>query len=90
VTVTAQESRPVSDLPMKFWTQIFVAFVGMFIGTWVVCLRPHEQAGWWFLLSGIGLALASSSAAIYSSRELALSLTAYSVACRVNPGGSLL
>lgn len=90
VTVTAQESRRVSDLPMKFWPQIFVAFVGMFIGTWVVCLRPHEQAGWWFLLSGIGLALASSSAAIYSSRELALSLTAYSVACRVNPGGSLL
>ena len=68
VAVRVQGSRPVSDLPMKFWTQIFVAFVGMFIGTWVVCLRSHEHAGWWFLLSGIGLALASSSAAIYSSR----------------------
>lgn len=90
VAVRAQESRPVSDLPVRFWTQIFVAFVGMFIGTWVVCLRPHEHAGWWFLLSGIGVALASSSAATYSSRELAFSLTAYSVACRVNPGGLLL
>tara|TARA_R100000935_G_scaffold29425_1_gene49705 strand:- start:819 stop:2987 length:2169 start_codon:yes stop_codon:yes gene_type:complete len=90
VRVQAHKNRPIADLPAKFWTQIFVAFVGMLIGAWVVCLRPHERAGWLFLLSGIGLAFASASAAIYSSRELALSLTVYSVASRANAFGSLL
>ncbi|MGO4851298.1 sensor histidine kinase [Phaeovulum sp. W22_SRMD_FR3] len=90
VAVTPAPKRPLSDLPVKFWVQIFVAFTGMIIGAWVVCLRRDDAAAWMFLVVGVGLAMASGAASLYSVREVALSLPVFGVASRVNSVGALL
>ncbi|MCA0138145.1 sensor histidine kinase [Pseudosulfitobacter pseudonitzschiae] len=90
VNVRALSHRPISELPVRYWTQIFVAFVGVLIGTWVAFLRPRDLAAWLYLLSGVGLALSSASAALYSTRELALSWPVFSMSSRLNSIGALL
>ncbi len=64
--------RPLGSLPWQFWTQIFVGLVGLGVGAWVVTLRQQDLGAWMLLLAGVGLACAAQSAALYSSRELAL------------------
>lgn len=90
LSLRAADHRPPADLPMKFWMQVFVALIGLTIGTWVACMRPREGAVWMFLLAGVGLALSSGAAAIYSSRELALAQEVFSAANVVNSLGVLL
>lgn len=81
--------RPVSDLPVSFWTQIGVGLAGIWLGAWVASLRLRELSAWMFLLAGWGLALAAHSAALYSTRELALPADVFALASRVNATGTL-
>ena len=88
-TVTAQNSRPVSSLPLKFWVQVGVGLVGLFIGIWVLCLRPTDTAARMVLLTGVGLAVSAGAAALYSSREIALNSDFFALANRTNALGTL-
>ncbi|WP_372841338.1 sensor histidine kinase [Phaeovulum sp.] len=88
--VLAKATRPLADLPMKLWMQLFVALTGGIVGAWVVCLRPRDGAAWMLMVAGLGLAMASSTAALYSARELALSAPVFTTASRINSTGSLL
>jgi two-component system, NarL family, sensor histidine kinase DevS len=90
IGIIPQTRRPLADLPIELWTQLFVGFVGLIIGSWVVSLRRDDAASWAFLLAGAGLAMAAWSAALYSSRELALSYTTFSIASRINSSGTLI
>ncbi|MCR8825427.1 sensor histidine kinase [Pseudosulfitobacter koreensis] len=90
VTATAASTRPLADLPVKFWLQLFVALTGGLVGAWVVCLRPRDAAAWMFLVAGVGLAMASAAAALYSAREIALGATLFTTASRINSSGSLI
>ncbi len=83
-------NRPLGDLPLKLWSQIFVGLIGVIIGAWVVTLRPKDAAAWLVLVTGVGLAMAAGSAALYSARELALSATSFHAASRINSTGTLV
>jgi two-component system, NarL family, sensor histidine kinase DevS len=64
--------RPLADLPVLFWLQLFFGGGALFVGGWLWSLRPRDLAVRMFALTGAGLALATAPAAIYSSRELAI------------------
>lgn len=72
VAVLDPRPRRVADLPLMFWFQLGVGVVGLTVGGWLLVLRPREWGVRMFALTGVGLALSSMSAAIYSTRELAL------------------
>ncbi|MDR7124468.1 ATPase [Pseudotabrizicola sp. 4114] len=90
ITAVPAPSRPVSDLPWQFWTQLFVGVVGWTLGAWVVALRPNDTSAWMLLVAGLGLSFAAQAAAIYSTRELALDFETYAVVSRINGFGTLL
>lgn len=90
VDTTVAPRRPISDLPLKFWVQVGVGLFGLIIGLWVVTLRPRDLAAQMVLLSGAALALSACAAALYSSRELALSQEFFSTASRANTSGTLI
>ena len=89
LSAVVQDRRPITDLPVKFWTQLGVGFVGLVIGIWLVCLRTRDLAAWMVLVTGVGLALSSSAAGLYSSREIALSYAVFKTASHVNGVGAL-
>ncbi|SDD72455.1 hypothetical protein SAMN05421538_102288 [Paracoccus isoporae] len=89
LVVTPVPVRPLSDLPIAFWTQLLVALAGLWFGAWVLALRLHDPAAWMLSLAGLGLALAAQAAALYSSRELALSLPVFGTASRINGIGTM-
>lgn len=90
VVAVPRNRRPMASLPLGFWTQLAVGFVGLVIGVWVTSVRPRDLAARMVLLAGIGLALSAWAAAIYSSREIALSHALFTTASRVNSTGTLI
>lgn len=90
VAVTPRPARPLAELPVKVWIQVFVGLVGLIIGGWVVALRSDELSAWMVLVTGLGLALSAWAAALYSGRELALATTVFWPASRINSTGSLM
>lgn len=71
-TVVMPKQRPLHDLPLAFWLQLGTGFAGLLIAVWVYLLRPGDWGTRMFALTGLALPLSTTSAAIYSSRELAL------------------
>ncbi|MBA4381108.1 MAG: hypothetical protein C0406_00945 [Sideroxydans sp.] len=71
VTVTPTK-RPFSSLPMVFWFQVIVGFIGFLIASWIFLLRKDDWAARMFWLSGLAFPLFTVPAAIYSTRELAM------------------
>ncbi|MFN4171784.1 MAG: ATPase, partial [Pseudorhodobacter sp.] len=90
VTVAAAPTRPLGNLPAVFWTQLGVGLAGLWLGAWVVALRLSDRAAWMLLLAGVGLALSAHSAALYSTREIALDPLVFEIASRVNLTGTLI
>lgn len=62
----------VGDLPAHFWVQCFVGAASLLIGAWIWSLRRFDPGAVLYGAAGISVYVASLSAAIYSSRELAL------------------
>jgi fluoride ion exporter CrcB/FEX len=61
----------------------------LLIGMFVLALRPADIATRLFALSGAMVTLAALSAAIYSSRELAIDGSSFRVLSALNHAGSL-
>jgi len=80
-------SRPIWSLPFEFWLQLGVGGAGILLGGWVWALR-QEEASAYFAVSGFGLMLSATSAAIYSTRELALDGTLFRVLSAGNYTGT--
>ncbi|MDD2699597.1 MAG: hypothetical protein PHH36_00030 [Sideroxydans sp.] len=66
------DKRKLRDLPAVFWFQLIAGFGGLLIAGWVFLLRPHDWGTRMFMLTGLTFPFATSTAAIYSTRELAL------------------
>lgn len=81
--------RPISDLPAAFWVQLITGAGTLLIGMFVFALRPADLATRLFALSGTMVALAALSAAIYSSRELAINGHMFRALSALNHAGSL-
>lgn len=71
VTITPIK-RPLSSLPMVFWFQVVVGFIGFLIASWIFLLRKDDWAARMFWLSGVSFPIFTMPAAIYSTRELAM------------------
>lgn len=82
--------RPLSDLPTPFWIQIACGLGGLLISTWIWALRQGDAGARLFGLSGIGLFLSATTAAVYSSREIALGGTLFQALSFTNHLGGLL
>jgi signal transduction histidine kinase len=89
VVVRPAPDRPVSDLPVAFWMQVLVGLCGVLVGAWIWSLAPLRLAQCFVMLTGIGLALSSTAAAIYSTRELALPLEYFRWLGPLNLTGSM-
>lgn len=88
--VTPAAARPVSDLPPVFWFQLFAGSACLLVGAWVWALRPGALSTQMFALTGMGVPFSAVSAAIYSSRELALDGTVFRLLSGLNHLGALL
>ena len=71
-TTLTPKKRPLSNLPMVFWFQVIVGFIGFLISSWILLLRKDDWAARMFWLSGLAFPLFTIPAAIYSTRELAM------------------
>jgi signal transduction histidine kinase len=89
-TVIAPQVRPLASLPGAFWFQMGVGFAALLMAAWVFLLRPHYWGTRLFAMTGLSFAVATSSAAIYSSRELALPGDVFRVLSSVNHAGAIL
>ena len=89
-TVQAAPNRPVSDFPPSFWFQLFAGSACLLLGAWVWVLRPGDWATRMFALTGAMFPLSALSAAVYSSRELAIDGGVFRALSAVNHFGSLM
>lgn len=87
--LTPEARRPVSDLPPVYWLQIAVGLCGLLAGAWVWSLAPLARPQAFVMLTGVGLALSSTAAAIYSTRELALPAELFAWFGPINLAGSM-
>lgn len=71
-SILSTRAGTLGDLPLLFWFQLVIGHACLLISAWVYALRPKDWGPRMFLLSGLAFSLATSSTAIYSSRELAL------------------
>jgi signal transduction histidine kinase len=73
----APRQRTLAELPYTYWLQLVVAVASFLIGAWIYSLRQTEWSARLFLLSGAGILISAGSAAVYSSRELAIDGTLF-------------
>jgi signal transduction histidine kinase len=83
-------NRPIRSLPFLFWYQLACGAIVFLAGMGILVFRPREQITIFYALTGLGLMLASSSAAIYSTRELALEGGLFYSLSLLNQFGTLL
>ena len=88
--ITPAAHRPWQDLPASFWLQLLVAVSGFLVGISVWTFRRSDPAAGYLAITGVGLLISAASAAVYSSRELALSSQLFRVLHAANGTGSLL
>lgn len=89
LNLQARPSRPLSSLPLSFWIQLVTGIGGFVIGAWVLVLRPADTAARCFMLTGTALMVAAFSAAVYSTRELALPAVLWRHLMILNHAGSV-
>lgn len=82
-------SREFSDLPSLFWLQMLFAVAALSAGAAVVAIRPQRET-WWYLATSLALSLTCATAAIYSTRELALDGRLFHWLSMLNHLGGLL
>ncbi|QQR37302.1 ATPase [Devosia oryziradicis] len=90
-TVVAHpEGSPLWRLPDGFWVQLLTGVAGTLIAGWVWALRPRSPGPIMFMLTAIGLLMATATSALYANRELAIDGTAFAVMVAINHVGVLL
>ncbi|MDD5000544.1 MULTISPECIES: sensor histidine kinase [unclassified Thiomonas] len=88
-TVAPLPSRPLASLPLVFWFQLLCGGVALLVGAWVYALKPKSWPGRLLALSGLLFLPNTYSAAIYSTRELALPGGLFELLSAVNHLGAL-
>ena len=62
--IQVASARPVADLPMAFWIQVGAGILAALVGAWVWSLNPTAAATIAVLVSGLGLQLSATIAAV--------------------------
>lgn len=81
--------RHFSDLPFEFWFQIGVGTFSILIGGWVLGLRRADWGVRMFALTTLFLPFATHSAAIYSTRQIALDPALFHALSSINAFGAM-
>ena len=89
-SVPVSASRPLGSLPVVFWFQLAVSSIGFLLGCWIWSLRPHDIAARVFALLNAMYPVFAFSAAIYSTRDLALDGHLLHGLSMLNTAGALL
>lgn len=89
VELTPAARRPLRDLPVAFWVQLFVGGASFLIGAWVWSLRRNDPASRLLAAVGASTLTFSFAAAAYSVRELAIDGQVFRVLSAVNHFGAL-
>lgn len=90
VTLSPAPTRALSSLPLVFWFQLFCGISGLLAGASVWAYRRQDPATKYYALTGIGLLFFACSAAIYSTRELAINGGLFRALSATNEFGALL
>lgn len=90
LTLSPASNRPVSSLPVVFWFQLFVGAFAMLVGAWVLSARLDDLSARCLAITGLGLLMSASCAAIYSSRELALDRALFHILSGGNHTGATI
>jgi signal transduction histidine kinase len=90
VVVLPETRRPLSSLPLAFWFQLGCAAVIAIIGAWVASIRRGDRQAALFAFAGYGASLSALSAAVYSTRELALPDKLFFSLSGLNHAGALI
>ncbi len=72
VRVQPAGMRPRSSLSFSYFALSLVALLALMLGAGIYSVRMDSLPARLLLVSGVGLAIAASSAAVYTSRELAI------------------
>ena len=70
--VEIARTRSLSSMPVVFWFQLAVSSIGFLLGCWIWVLRPQELAARIFAILNTMYPVFAFSAAIYSTRDIAL------------------
>ncbi|MDO9190038.1 MAG: hypothetical protein Q7U24_09210, partial [Sulfurimicrobium sp.] len=89
-TLIKPRDRPLASMPGVFWFQLIVGFSGLLIAAWVYLLRMDDWGARMFALTGLMFPVFTVPAAIYSTRELALSGDVFRVLASLNHAGAFL
>lgn len=82
--------NPLHSLPIVFWIQLTVGLGAFILSAWVWSLKDKDQAARLLLSSGIATLIFTSSAAIYSTRALALPARDFKILVDLNVIGASL
>ena len=82
-------ARQLSDLPWTYWFQIAVGLISLFIGGWIIGLRREEWGARMFALTALFVPVFAQSAAIYSTRQIALDGTLFHILSCLNIFGAV-
>lgn len=82
-------ARQLSDLPWTYWFQIAVGLISLFIGGWIIGLRREEWGARMFALTALFVPVFAQSAAIYSTRQIALDGTLFHILSGINIFGAV-
>lgn len=88
LTIEARR-RGLIDLPLELWLQLAFGLAGLVLGAGVWVFRRKDVAAAMYALTGAGFALSCVTAAVYSTRELALAGTWFRVLSGLNHLGAI-
>lgn len=90
IQLSLTDTRPIGSLPFVFWFQLLCALGGLLAGASVWAFRRQDPATTYYALTGVGMLLFASSAAVYSTRELAIDGALFKALSATNEFGALL
>lgn len=84
VAIEVAPSRPVSSLPAPFWIQFFAGLLTITVAAFFLALRRSSAPVLAFTTAGLGVTVSAFTAAIYSTRHLALDASLFDALSAVN------
>ena len=90
VVLNVELTRPLNSLPFVFWIQILVGLCSFLIGGWVWAISHKRYTTFILFVAGCCIMVASFSAAIYSTRVLALPAPLFELLSNLNHTGAAL
>ncbi|ESK56899.1 sensor histidine kinase [Acinetobacter tjernbergiae] len=90
ILLDVQPRRPMNSLPVVFWVQIFVGLSSFLIGGWVWGISRKRYTTFILFIAGCCIMAAAFSAAIYSSRVLALPAPLFELLSNLNHTSAML